>query len=133
MSYLQQYLNTIEAEAAERSRLACANAALIELAGEVMARINAAADRDAVHATYHLDLSTGACVTLQKMPATSNDELIDALEAAGFPVCHLPVRIARNVFTGNREVYLMVAPRIELRMHPPVPRVAGAQEVAEAA
>ena len=32
MSYLQTYLEKIEAEAAEKSRLACANAALIELA-----------------------------------------------------------------------------------------------------
>lgn len=139
MSYLQQYLNTIEAEAAEKSRLACANAALIELAGEIMARINSAAERDTVFPSHHLidpqeakKYGGQSQVTLIKYDWISNDELFDALEAADFPVCHLPARVERNSYTGKREVFLLIAPGIQLVIEPPLPRSAAGSPAANA-
>lgn len=134
MSYLQQYLNEIEAEAAEKSRLACANAALIELAGDIVARINACGERDVVFPTYHLDCGGAhASVTLQKDLHVSNDTLIDALEIAGFPICHLPARVHRSVYSNVRHVYLMIAPGVELLIEPPLPRNAAGSPAANAA
>ena len=87
MSYLQTYLEKIEAEAAEKSRIACANAALIELAAEVTARIHASAEMDVVFPSHHLidpveaeKYDIRSRVTLMKKGGVSNDELIDALE-----------------------------------------------------
>ena len=92
MSYLQTYLEKIEADAAEESRIACANAALIELAAEVTARINASAELDVIFLSYHLiDPSEAEKVRhllarhADEKSDVSNDELIDALELAGFP------------------------------------------------
>lgn len=139
MIYLQQYLNTIEAEAAERSRIACANAALIELAAEVTARINASAEIDVVLPSYHLidpveaeKYDIHSRVTLLKKGGVSNDELIDALELAGFPICTLPARVKRNSLTGKREVFLLIAPAVELRIEPPLPRNAAGSPAANA-
>lgn len=140
MSYLQTYLEKIEAEAAEKSRLASANAALIELAGEVMARINACAERDAVYPCYHLidpveaeKYDAHSCVTLMKKHHITNDELIDAMEAAGFPICQMPARVERNRFTGTREVFLFVVPGVEMVIEPPLPRNAAGSPAANAA
>lgn len=139
MIYLQQYLNTIEAEAAERSRLACANAALIELAAEVTARINASAEQDVIFPSYHLidpaeteKYDIHSRVTLMKKRHITNDELIDAMEAAGFSICHLPAHVERNSLTGKREVYLMIAPGIELLIEPPLPSNAAGSPAANA-
>lgn len=139
MSYLQHYLETIEAEAAEKSRLACANAALIELAGDIVGRINASGERDVVYPSYHLidpaeteKYDIHSRVTLQKKHHLDNDELIDALEIAGFPVCHLPARVELNSWTRKREVFLLIAPGVELLIEPPLPRSAAGSPAANA-
>lgn len=139
MSYLQTYLEKIEAEAAEKSRIACANAALIELAAEVTARINASAELDVIFPSHHLidpaeteKYDIHSRVTLMKKGDVSNDELIDALELAGFPVCTLPARVERNILTGKREVFLLIATGVDLRIEPPLPRNAAGSPAANA-
>lgn len=139
MSYLQTYLEKIEAEAAEKSRIACANAALIELAAEVTARINASAEIEVIFPSHHLidpveaeKYDIHSRVTLMKKGGASNDELIDALELAGFPICTLPARVERNSFTGTREVFLLIAPAVELLIEPPLPRNAAGSPAANA-
>ena len=139
MSYLQNYLNTITERADNEIRLAHANAALVELAGDIMGRINAAGERDVVYPSYHLidpaeteKYDIHSRVTLQKKHHLDNDELIDALEAAGFPVCHLPARVELNSWTRKREVFLLIAPGVELLIEPPLPRSAAGSPAANA-
>lgn len=139
MNYLKTHLENITAEAAEKYRIACANAALIELAGDIVARINASAEQDAIFPSYHLidpaeteKYDIHSCVTLMKKHHTTNDELIDAMEAAGFSICHLPAHVERNSLTGKREVFLMIAPGVELLIEPPLPRNAAGSPAANA-
>lgn len=113
MSYLQQHLNEIEAEAAEKSRLACANAALIELAGEVMAQINAAAERDVVFATYHLHDPSRSGVTIQCLEA-DGQMAAAALVAAGYDLTG-----PRRTFGGA--VFFAIDPQIDVRLPTPDP------------
>lgn len=140
MPYLTQYIEEITDRAAEKIRLAHANAALIELAGEVMARINDSADRDIVFPSHHLidpaeaeKYDAHSRVTLMKKHHITNDELIDAMEAAGFPICQMPARVERNRFTGTREVFLLVVPGVEMVIEPPLPRNAAGSPAANAA
>lgn len=112
MTHLQNYLNEIEAEAAKQSQLACANAALIELAGDTLAKINAAADLDVAFLSYHLDkFHTTPSVTIQ---SRDQDAFITALEAAGYRLHQLPVKVIRNYrFDDEIRVRVMIEPGVE--------------------
>lgn len=117
MSPLQTVLNQIEAEAAEKSALACANAALIELAADICQRINAAGEGDTCQIVWHLNSYRPAATLMADLNAT-DDELIDAVEAAGFRIADLPARVRRHRDGSIDCVYLMIAPAVELRVEP---------------
>ena len=111
MTYLQQYLNEIEAEAAKESRLACANADLIERAGEVLAKINAAAERDVVFATHHLyDPARRSGVTIQCLEADG------AMAAAAVVAAGYDLTVPRRTFGGA--VFFAIDPQIDVRLPP---------------
>lgn len=136
MSHLQNLLTEIEAEAARKSAAACANAALIELAGDICQRINAAGEADTCFPTWHLEHFPRPCVTLQKECGVTDGDFINALEAAGFAIEQLPARIAsRNHLGYASAVYLMIAPGVDalLRTLPQRHAEALAQQLPEAA
>lgn len=112
MNYLQQYLDKIEAEAAEQSRFACANAALIERAGKTLAKINAAANTDIAFATYHIGANRfgPASVTIQ---GRDQAEFIAALESAGYHLHQMPVEVRKSSF-DEIIVELVIEPGIEV-------------------
>jgi hypothetical protein len=115
MNHLQTLLNEIEAEAAQKSAEACANAALVELAGDICARINAAAEFDVCFPTWHLSPNhSRPSVTLQRHSGTSEADLITALELAGFAIEQTPARLCS---LDRQRVYLMIAPGVDVLLH----------------
>lgn len=92
MNYLLNYLENIAATATEESRRAFANADLIERTGKTLAKLNALAGDNKVHATYHLD-SIKPCVTLQ---CAHQDEFISMLETAGYDLHTLQTEVFTN-------------------------------------
>lgn len=135
MSHLQTLLDDIKREAAAKSSAAFRNAALVELAGEICARINAAGEIDVCFPTFHLDMKR-PCVTLQSASPATDADFINALEAAGLAIEQLPARIAsRNHLGYASAVYLMIAPGVDalLRTLPHRHVDALAQQLPEAA
>lgn len=135
MSHLQTLLDDIKREAAAKSSAAFRNAALVELAGEICARINASGEIDVCFPTFHLD-AMRPCVTLQSASPATDADFINALEAAGFAIEQMPARIAsRNHLGYASAVYLMIAPGVDalLRTLPQRHADALAQQLPEAA
>lgn len=135
MSHLHNLLDDIKRDAAAKSSAAFRNAALVELAGEICARINAAGEIDVCFPTFHLDMKR-PCVTLQSASPATDADFINALEAAGFAIEQMPARIARRNHLGYASaVYLMIAPGVDalLRTLPQRHVDALAQQLPEAA
>lgn len=136
MTHLQTLLDDIKREAAAKSSAAFRNAALVELAGAICARINASGEIDVCFPTFHLDNIARPCVTLQSASPATDADFINALEAAGFAIEQLPARIAnRNHLGYATAVYLMIAPGVDalLRTLPQRHADALAQQLPEAA
>lgn len=115
MSHLQTLLHEIEATAVRESAEACANAALVELAGDLCARINAAAELDVCFPTWHLSpVHSRPCVTLQRNSGFTEADFITALELAGFSIEQTPARLCS---LDRQRVYLMIAPGVDVLLH----------------
>ncbi len=132
MSYLQTVLDEIEARAAKESALACANAALIDLAADICQRINAAGEGDTCQICWHLNDHRPSATLMADRYAT-DDELLDAAEAAGFALAGLPARVCRDAAGKVDCVYLMIAPAVELRVMPLPNRMPAVVALPEAA
>ncbi len=131
MSHLQTLLDDIKREAAAKSSAAFRNAALVELAGEICARINAAGDVDIAYICWHLNSHRPSATLMSYVD--SDDELLDAVEAAGFVIEQMPARVCRDAAGKVECVYLMIAPAVELRVIPLPNRIPAVVAMPEAA
>ena len=84
MTALQTLLDKIVAEAAEKSRVAIANADLIEHAAQLVAQINAVAGRDIAFLTHHYHY-TPMHITVQGY-REDDKALLAALDSLGTPL-----------------------------------------------
>lgn len=131
MSHLQNLINEIEDEAATKIAKACANAALVEGASEICARINAAGNVDIAYICWHLNSHRPSATLMSH--EDRDDELLDAVEAAGYVIEQMPARVCRDAAGKVDCVYLMIAPAVELRVMPLPNRMPAVVALTEAA